>query len=718
MTVFKNLAKAHPTAFAVHMALRDSEMITAGDYVSFPDLSDVLVSRWYPGYRVTDLTGPNADESIAILLGEQMQSVSELDLFRMTLATPHVAADIIQTLFPRPGVPIKGRTYQVSEEKIAEVCEARLSGVGLIDVRSVALSYTYAITRVLSSRGLVTPTEELKIVKTASSYALNNADLRRALMVDGLRGIFSETRIQSIIRHLDQDATPLVLGEVIGKMFREFSKSLPEAILRLQQYNVAMIAQRRYNTDPKSLPLVLSAHKGLQQLASIANFTVYASEELDDVSWQEFSNDEIAKAIDAVLVLVRSMPSIETIPLKSFNDYFGEVPASTPDGFRRGLVLYSVLGQKSTMEVADVYPLEGNIGARVAAVDPAYVRSAGLATTVSSSLLTPSSVAGLANIVADEMALQKVTMDDDCRFDPELLTIQVTDQDLLMLALARADSVSYVTIGSAIEGRASIGLVFDVSVAEQWRMNVLSATPNTASFMDPASVIIYTSEMMAREPKTLPARAQTIGLQVLNDKQYFGDMEQYFVREVCEPFTLQVPLASYGDEITMLKLEMNVLGSLVGYNGKAYNRGTAYYAAVREPGVDVELQNILRLALAYAEQPASDVNGDKARGWLVVRLAPLMMHPSVRGLAERAVTRAILNAKIDGRRLAPQLREVYARAFFGTALVILNRFGKIDGSTVTGLTKAVPTSTLSVQAALTLAQLPGMIMSPTTVVNA
>jgi hypothetical protein len=589
---------------------------------------------------------------------------------------------------------------------IAETTRDILRARTGMDAEAVILAYGHAITRVLAAKGMVAVSAERRTVNVAKSFVVSADDMRRIIMIESMRGIFSETRIQAAVKFLDQEATPQIIGDRIGEMFRQFSMSIPEVALKLEQYDTAVTMVKLFNLDPQNVPNNLKAHPSLIALSSIANFMIFG--DVVDVSMLAYPSlavQEIKDACNEVLTIVKSAPSIESMSLAKFQDHFGEVPASSPDGIRRGLVLYSVLSQSSKMDIVDVVPMAD--GANVALVDPSYVKAAGLASALTGTLLTASSMTGLANIVADEMALEDVQMRDDCTFDPQLLTIQVSELDVMFLALARARSVAYVRLGG--EGSANIRLIYGCNVEEQWRMSVMAATPSMAFFLDPASVIVYTSKMMASEPTAFPSRNQTIGAELMRDTHYVGRVKDFLHSEVEKPFTLSIPVTPYGGEPIVLDLNITVLGSLVGYDANPINRGTAYYAAVREPGVDQEVDLMLNLALAYAELPSTDIQGDKAKSWLIVHLAPLMMHPSVRLIAERAVTTAIIKARLDGRRLAPQMKEVYNRAFFGTTLAILNRFGKVDGAVVAALTKAIPTSTLSLQAALTLAQIPAAI---------
>lgn len=710
MTIFSNLIKRNSALqLAQHAASRDSEYLGGMDFVSFANPTEMIVSRWWPGYRVTDLLGSSADEAIAILLGDSMKTQSDLEEFRRLMATPGIAADIVTTLFPRAAVILKSRNYMISEDKIAEVVKDALSARGVGAGFAARASYTHAITRVLASKGLVAPGAERRLVKVADSFAVSASDLKRVMMIEAMRGVFSESRISEVVRFLEADATPQVIGDKVGEMFRHFSMSIPEIALQLEQFDMAIAMIKMFNLDPQSVPNTLKAHPALISLASIANFMIYSTEEATTTfTLPAVASQDIKEACNAVLTVIKSAPSIESMPVGKFADYFGEVPASSPDGIRRGLVMYSVRGQTSRMDVADV--VEKAEGYNMALVDPTYIKAAGIAAPLNGTLVTPAAMSGLANIVADEMALQPIELDDDRMFDPQLLTIQVSNSDLQYLALARARSVAYIRSTESADASNNVRLLYSCNVEEQWRMSVLAATSSLSYFLDPVSVLLYTSKMVSKEPAAFPSRVQSIGVEMMKDIHYVGaDVEKALNRDVEKPFKLNVPITPYGAEAINLALEINVLGSLVGYDGVAIDRGTAFYAAIKEPGVDEEVNLMLSIAAAYASLQASDIQGDKAKSWLVVHLAPLMLHPAVRIIAERAVTRAIIASKLDGRRLAPQMREVYNRAFFGAVLVILNRFGKVEGDVVTTLTSAIPTSTLSLQAALTLAQIPAAI---------
>lgn len=710
MTVFNQLVKANPE-LSITQIDPESEFIGNVEFVSFNTPTDILVSRWYPGYRVTDLVGPAADEAIALLLGDTLVNLADIEIFRRTLATPGIATSIIGKLFPRANVILKDRKYVVSETVIGEVVSAELKARGVLNVNAVIIAYTHAITRVLAAKGLVAESAEKRTVKVAESYAVSAGDLRRVILTEAMRGIFSESRIQAAVKFLDQEATPQIFGEAIGEMFRTFAFSIPEIKLRLEQFDLAVTMVKLFNLDPERVPSSLQAHPALISLSSIANFMVYAADQtIDSLISPPDAVSELKEACNVVLTVIQSAPSIEVMSLSKYGEFFGETPSSSPDGFRRGLVMYSLLGQTSKMEVVDVYPKAE--GVNIALVDPMYVKCAAIAAPINGSLLTVGALHGLANIVADEMALDAAaTVIDEhtglSSIVPQLLTIRVSKSDLVYLALGRAASVAYVrtNIGISNPG-AALQILYGCNVHEQWRTAVYAATPTMAFFFDPASVLVYTSKMVSKESKPFPSRSQTVGAQLNRDINYVGDISFLQDRAIEEPFNLQIPVSIGSADPVLLKIMINVLASLNGYDGSKIDRDTAFYSAIKEPGVDNELSLLLKIALAYAELPAQDMQGDKARSWLVVNLAPVMLHPVIRMMAERAVNVALIEAKLDGRRLAPQLREVYNRAYFGTTLAILNRFGKIDAHTVTSLTRAIPTSTLSLQASLILAQLP------------
>lgn len=709
-TTFSALSKRLPNLFGVYTASREATETAGTEFVAFVKPTELLISRWFPGYRVTDLTGPHAEEAIAILLGSAIDTIESLQAFQMVLSTPNIASSIIGKLLPRSHNAVKSRQYLMSEAMVAETVRGEFDTRNFAfsaDVRdAVMTAYRHAITRVLAAKGLVSMGAEQRMVSVASSFTITAEDMRKVIMIEAMRGVFSESRIQQTVRDLDVDATPQIFGEKVGDMFRSFAFALPEIQLRLEQFDLAMEAIKQYNLDPNKLPTSVRAHPSLVALASIANFMVYASTVgIDAISAIPQAASEIRDACNAIQTVIASAPSIESIPISRFVEYFGEVPASSPDGFRRGLVMYRLSGQLSKMEVADVYP-RGGMGntamTSMTQVDPTYVRAAGVAAALNGSILSAGAAASLANIVADDMALAPA---DGPLLQPEpaLWTIGLSPEDIQYLALARAQSVAFYVSGvPSIERK----FIYGCSVAEQWRQAVVAATPSMAFFTDPAAVLIYSSKMMPMEPKPMPSRSQTIGLAMMRDVIYVSDVERYLDRTIGEVFTHTMPVAPYGGEPVLLKMKTAVLSMLTGYDGRAVDRGTAFYASVAEPGVDGYLQMVLELALAYASLDSTDIQGDKAKSWLIVNLAPLMMHPAVRLMAERSVNQAVIDAKVDARRLAPQMREVYAKAFFGTALIILNRFGKIEGKMVGELLKTIPSSTLTLQASLTLAQIP------------
>lgn len=681
---------------------------------SYATPTDVLISRWYPGYRTVDLTGPAAEEAIAILLGDSISTLSELAAFQKKLGTPDIAMSAIAKLFARPFVPLKSRETVVSEEAIAAAVAAVFVERGLPSAGGAVPAYTHAITRVLASKGLVLMGETKRLVKVASSFVITIPDLQRLILTESMRTLFSEQRINDACRTLDQNTTPQLMGEVIGNMFRHFSLSIPEIKLRLEQLDMVINLVKVYNLRRDELPTALEAHPSLRSLASLANFIAFSVEQpMDSVLMPTSSLQELKDACNAIDLVVRSAPAIESISLSKFTEFFGEAPSSSAEGTRRGTVIYSARGQTSKMDVANIAPQK--VGARVALVDPAYVKPSSVSSVLNGSLLTTDAMTGLASLVADEMSNGLARIESPLFSSPTLAAVQVTDLELTLLAMARAQSVAFVDDVDAqlpandVLSSRKVSILYGVNVAEQWRSSVFAASPNMAFFTDPASVIVYTSKMLATSPKALPSRSQTIGLSMSRDTLILSDIDSLVDRNVQEIFSLKIPVRDPEGKTVVLNLDIPVLGALMTLPAGSIDKGDNYVAAVREPGVDAELQLMMDIAVAYAALPATDTIGDSARSWLVLRLAPLLTFPQIVQLGHAATNRAIVNAKFDGRRLGSQARELYVRALLGTALAVLNRFGKINNQTVVDLVRHVPVNTLSTAATTVLSQLPDLI---------
>jgi hypothetical protein len=143
---------------------------------------------------------------------------------------------------------------------------------------------------------------------------------------------------------------------------------------------------------------------------------------------------------------------------------------------------------------------------------------------------------------------------------------------------------------------------------------------------------------------------------------------------------------------------------LVGSEGTS-DRGGAFYAIVREPGVDRDVTIALALAGAYASAGQAAI-ADKAKSWIVEVLTPLATHPAVTRLAVRALNEAVVRDKIDARRLAPQYKHAVITAYFSTLMAMLYRFGKINEDIGSMVIDNLPVTSLTVKAALSVATMP------------
>lgn len=700
LNVYNSLSTTSPSVFRSAQVSHENEFTTDIDIVAFLKPTDILVSKWYPGYRVSDLSGRFADEAIGIMLADTLRTVESLSTFQKLLATPDIATDVFTTLLPRAGVPVKNRKYLMSEPFIASVVRDKLTARGF-DQAAARLAYTHACTRVLHGLGLVQPGIERQSVNLATSFAITVLDIKRVVLTEALRDLMSEARLNIVARELGEESTPQIIGETVGRMFRNISHVMPEVKLRLEQLEIVINTIVLYHTARDRVPNAIQAHPALVTLASYANFIMFAEGRIPDSDLMPAADvTTVREACNNVLTVLQSAPSIESMSLTSYAEYFGEVPAASPDGIRRGLVLYTCGSQTSRMDVADVYPNAS--GSEMSAVAGEYVKVTAVAPAITASLLSTDAVTGLVNIMADELAMSSPPAEDGCFSSPTLMMLNVTEQDMIYVALAKAEAVAFVQD----TGRGPVRLLYGCTVAEQWRMTVFAASPAMAYFTDPHAVIVYRSNMRAVEPRTLPARAQTIGILPGRDVQFVGDIQDYLIDGLEKPFSLKLPIQSYNGEEIVLDLQILVLSSLLGEDSENYSsRGGAYYAAVREPGVDAELVNIFDCALAYARD-GGNILSDRAKSWLIERLAPAMLHPAIQGMAQRAINKAVIAQQLDARALAPQFKEIIVRAYVGTLLAVLTRFNKLKATTAVSLTQVLPVSGLTIKSQLTMASIP------------
>lgn len=676
-------------------------LLTPGDFISFNKPEEILVSRWYPGFRIADLSGAGADEAVGVLLATSLTTDEALNDFWKLLATPDVAINITTELLPRPGVPVKrGKGYLMSEEKIGRVVAAHMDNYGMGP--AVKSAFTHVFTRVMSHLNIVQLGAEERTINVSDGFAIESRELRRFIMIEGMRDMFTEQRLNSSLRRLDQDATPDLIGETIARMLREISRLIPEVKLRLEQLHITRQLVHAYHVNRNSLTASMQANTALQTLANYANF-MYDAEGQASIELPVYANDDMREAVNNILAVISSAPSMEPMALSKFVALFGFTPAETSEGLYRGAVAYLPLSQTSRMDVADYYPRKD--GCEMSLVPQEYVPMTTLAGELSRTLISPEAMTGVANIVADELA-QSVA---DLGSPPMLYTIGLTKSDLVYLAMGLAEITTMVR-----EPNAPAKLVWGVRVAEKWMMRVQAATPAVAYFDDPAAVIAYkvpAADMCESNrgilPTPMPSRQQHIGLTASYDQVFRGDCKQWLVNTIEEPFQMHLPLRNPAatDGVTELKLKVIPLFSLVNTDGSVPDRVGAHYVAIREPGVDRDLE--LNLTLIHAYMAGSNVDlADTARSWLIENTHTLVSHPAVVREAVRSVNQAIKDANLDGRRLATQVKSVLMKAYFGTLTGVLARFGKIPATLASDLMKDVPVDGLTVKAKLAVASLP------------
>lgn len=669
-------------------------MLSPGDAASFNKPTEILVSRWYPGYRVADLTGPGADEAVGVLLATSLSNDESLDSFRTLLATPDVAIRITLGLLPRAGVPVKrGKGYLVSEARIGKVVAEELSRYD--SGPAVTAAITHVFVRIFNHMKIVQPGLDERTINVSEGFAIRARELRRYIMIEGMRDMFTDQRIATATRELNEDATPDLIGETIGRMLRETARLIPEVKLRLEQLNIAMQLVNAFHLAPSSLTKKMQASTALQSLAGYANFLENSAGGMA-LELPLYANDDMIDAVNNILQVISSAPSMEPMPLSKFVSLFGFTPAVSSEGLYRGAVAYMPLGQTSKMDVADHLPRPD--GCEMALVPAEYVHISQIAGELTRTLASAEAMTGVANIVADELVQSVADLGDP----PMLYTIGVSDTDLIYLAIGMSEVTLMVREGSG-PGR----LVFGVRVNDKWLMRVQAATPAIAYFDDPAAAVAYKVPESPVPPSPLPARPQTVGLSPSVDQVFRGDCSRWTVEDIERPFNFSLPLRnpSEVDGVTELRLTTVPLFGLVNTDGSVPDRLDAHYVAIREPGVDRDLELVLSIAHLYSSGSNVDL-ADTAKSWIIENSYTLVTHPAIQREATRALNQAIREAKLDGRKLATQFKSVTIKAYFGTLTGTLARFGKIPTGLASNLMNDVPVDGLTVRSRIALASIP------------
>jgi len=691
------------------------------DFVSFHRPTDVLVSRWYPGYRVTDLSGADAEESLGFMLADDMTKVidqtqaaeevaNSLYGFQRLLGNPSIANAIILELLPRKGVPVRRDKYLVTEEMVGDVTNNQLAAYGETRL-SVVSAISHVITRVFAHLELVLPSPEQKQVKIANSFAITPADLKKLIMVDSLRDLFSDARLGEIRRALDRDATPEIIAEVISKMLRTAASSIPEIVLKFQQIEIVQRLVHRFHVDPRSLSQVMQAYSGLQQLANFANFAVWAAK--NPLSgFIEQNNTDLKEACDNILSVINSAPSIEAMSLNKYMDHFGIVPASA-SGIYRGAVMYQTKSQSSQMDV--VQGKTQGAGWLVNQQPAEYTPISRIADELNRNILDPRSLGGLANLVADEISHQPFNLGDA----PVLNTINVSDDDIQYVAMAIAETLSFVQVATSRKKGVGISgipdIVYGVNVSEQFLMNVGAANPGTAFFTDPVAVVLYGlgDEFLhtVKEPIPLPSRKQSFDLPIALDTHFNGNISNYISSKVETPFKVKLPISitQTDGKVGSIDMVISVLPILLpapDANGNiTIVDSKVHYYSVNEPGVDKDIKLMLAMASEY-QQYGNRVLQDRAKSWIIETLGNAMQHPVIVSMATTAVNRSLVAQSFDGRRLKSQFFDLMIMAYFSSLLGTLTRFNKVQATVAEDLIKNVPVPGLSIKASALLMSMP------------
>jgi len=335
--------------------------------------TEVLVSRWFPGFRVMEVRGPEAEETIARFLAEALGDMTALDDFARLLSNPRMPREIIAALFPRSESPVRSRKYMVSEYVVRETIESA-STLADADIR-VKRAITHVFLRVLGHYGIIQLDNVEHIIGRATGYVVSREDLRTLVLIDRLQGLFSESRVKPELQNLDQEATPSIIADSLARLFRNVATLIPEIRLQMRYFETAMNAVTMLLIAPSEVPDELRCHASLITLSGIANLMVVGEAQNVVVRNIVESTIEVKTASDVVMRVLASSPSIQSVTLEAYAREFGQVPFSAPEGIRKGLGLYKLNGQSTSFQVVQIVRQSGGlIGVRN--LDPVHVRPA------------------------------------------------------------------------------------------------------------------------------------------------------------------------------------------------------------------------------------------------------------------------------------------------------------------------------------------------------
>lgn len=669
--------------------------------IAFTPPSDVLVSRWYPGYRVSNFSDLAADETIARMLAPVMGRAENLRALREMLNSVEFPQKVTAELFRRPDVAVKQRAYMASEDAVRAAVIR--SAAGFNAPAELVQAFALVFIRIFSKMELVRKDVPWHVIATAPSYVVSRAMMEQLVVADALRPMWDAARVDMIVRELDVAATPAVIGEVIARHFRTAAHLIPPLALNLRRLGTALNALMVLQYKEDALPLELSSHPSLRALAGIANFLLIDQGATFTVRAITEAVPEVRDSCDMLHRLLSAEPSIEMVSLKRYAAMFGTVPLTSPEGHRRGVVVYSASGQVPTMELVDMRKQAGgSVGA--SRVDPIYAPLSALSSTLSTSLANPSTLGALMNIVADELASMPTDSLEDA-VAHHVATFRVSDADAKLLAMAQSNVLA---LGSDVVGddfnELTPVLIYGVRVHEAWAMPLEAATGTTAYFTDPYRVLVYSSGAERSEATPFPSRPQHLGLTVASDKLFTEQILDAVDPYVIKPFNFLVPLRRQGREPIELRLAVSVVSDLL-VTDADQTPDTGIYGATREIGLDAELAAMFELATAYA-RGTDKAYSDLAVSWLLQLLIPIARHPAVRDAGTVALNAALRAGSIDGRAYRASFSELTARTMIGVALGTLVRFNKLSPATAVGIIPVLPWSALSNSAAQELHSLP------------
>lgn len=660
----------------------------------------VMVNPRAVSFRLDEYTVKSGTPFLAALAAGITHSVADVRALRDALNMTDTISDACRAILARPGRTMSRGRYLVTADAV-DAAVRKHATTGASDVAIALISHF--LKAALDHLRLLVVTASPSVVRWDPSFFLGHDDLRRVVVEETLRDILAAHQISSFVP--SADVTPEVLVDGLRRLARAIATGLPSLTLRLRQLDHVRDLVTAATLTPDLVEEELLLDPGLIHLTSLANWVWLSPPQIGGALTR--SNADYRADVADIGHLIARSSMVSVMPIEQVEKWVGLVHVGGPENPERGLVLYSLTRNETALQLIEARSRAD--GFEAAEVSSRFFPHADIKSALAASL-APDYCHGMANIVADVLDGDQ----DDMGGTPVVcllgdLAVDSAAPLMTLLAIARSAELAV-----AIDPNGTYEICYGVRLADRWRGRVAAATPDHAYCGSALTAYVLTqgpddriAQPYEAGPARLPVRAET-------DTVILGLDTSYLVGGLADTLVVKIKPSPRGGRMPTLSLKLNLLGDDLAMWAGAISGDRYSYVVVADLVLASFFRTYFGLAAGLAHAAPTHGRDDvaqHAKSWLIEQIVAYCSSPAVIRAATSALTRAVIDSKVDARRMQAQYRELVARSHAAASVAALVQVGVLSKHVAFLTVDALPEQELTAKARISYAMVPSRLPS-------